>query len=79
MIRLDLTNETQPLWTNFFSHISDDHPYLQITGDTLNDALVKYHAVYHVQDVGNMFESKYEEWVEFKSQEDYIMFILSWS
>jgi hypothetical protein len=79
MIWLDIGKPDSHSYEKFFDNLVKIHPLGAIDRDIINSALKEYHATYHYQDVGNMFESSYEEWIEFKNKKDYIMFILRWS
>jgi hypothetical protein len=82
MIRMDLTNNdpfllSNTLWDNFSRNIANQHR--SITVDMVNEALVEYNATYHYKEIGNLFESSYQEWIDFKNNDDYIMFKLRWA
>ena len=78
MIRMVLDNPNTR-YASFFNHVEEKNKGVGITGDMVNDVLKEYNASYHVQDVGNLFESRYEEYIEFANEEDYTMFLLRWS
>ena len=77
MNRIVLDNPSH--YANFFDHVKEKNSGGAITGDMVNAVLKEYNAAYCVQDVGNLFESRYEEYIEFANEEDYTMFLLRWS
>jgi hypothetical protein len=81
MIRLDLVKDyaPTPVWKKFYTHLQEQvHPQAA-TAAYVNTALSEYRAVYHMVDVGNVYESSVVHWIDFEDEELYAWFMLRWS
>jgi len=81
MIRMDLVKDfaPTPVWNKFVAHLQEQVGPQAVTDDHVNTALAEYCAVYHMVDVGNVYESSVMHWVDFEDEDLYSWFMLRWS
>ena len=81
MIRLDIIKGYGPIhvWNKFIAHLQNQLGDFAVMYADVNTALAEYRAVYHMEEVGNIFESDVLHWVDFEDEELYAWFMLRWS
>ena len=81
MIRLDLVKNYAPIqvWNKFYTHLQEQLEPQAVSDAYVNAALAEYRAVYHMVDVGNVYESSVMHWIDFEDEELYAWFMLRWS
>ena len=81
MIRLDLVKDYSPIpvWNKFYTHLQEQLGPQAATEAYVNAALAEYHAAYHMEEVGNIYESSVLHWIEFEDESLYAWFMLRWS